>query len=138
MISLLMLKQDEKTKGRSYRRYREWVSTQHSSVLVAHKAGVIVAGIVVILVGFILIPLPGPGWLIVFFGVSILGLEFPVFGRFTAWIRGKARSLWRRLRPSKNKPKQKTVREGQQVVENPQPFRTTTASQAQTPPSRPR
>lgn len=94
-----MLEQDTAAKGRSYHRYREWVSKQHASVLVAHKAGVIVAGVVVILVGIILIPLPGPGWLIVFFGVSILGLEFPFFGRFTAWVRKKAHHVWAWLKP---------------------------------------
>jgi len=89
-----MIEQDTTTRGQSYHRYREWVSKQHTSVLVAHKAGVIVAGVVVILVGIVLIPLPGPGWLIVFFGVSILGLEFPFFGRLTAWVRAKASKLW--------------------------------------------
>lgn len=77
-----------------YHRYRRWVSNQHASVLVAHKAGVILVGVVVILVGIILIPLPGPGWLIVFFGVSILGLEFPFFGRVTAWVSDRAKRLW--------------------------------------------
>jgi uncharacterized protein (TIGR02611 family) len=33
-------------------------------------------GIVIILLGVILIPLPGPGWLIVAIGVGMLALEF--------------------------------------------------------------
>lgn len=35
-----------------------------------------VIGIVIILLGVILIPLPGPGWLIVAIGVGMLALEF--------------------------------------------------------------
>jgi uncharacterized protein (TIGR02611 family) len=33
-------------------------------------------GVVVVIVGLVLVPLPGPGWLIVLTGLAILSLEF--------------------------------------------------------------
>ena len=35
-----------------------------------------IAGFLVVLIGLILIPLPGPGWLIVFLGLGILAREY--------------------------------------------------------------
>jgi len=77
-----------------YQRYREWVQTKHPWLQVANKVLIAIAGVVVIAVGVILIPLPGPGWLIVFFGLSILGLEFPPIHRFTTWVIGKLKPIW--------------------------------------------
>jgi uncharacterized protein (TIGR02611 family) len=44
------------------------------------KLGVAILGGLVVVVGLILIPLPGPGWLIVFGGLAIWAVEF-------AWAR---------------------------------------------------
>lgn len=43
----------------------------------ARRASVAVAGGATIAVGLVLIPLPGPGTLVVIAGLSILGREFP-------------------------------------------------------------
>ncbi|MBI4034619.1 PGPGW domain-containing protein [Candidatus Saccharibacteria bacterium] len=40
------------------------------------KLLVLLAGLVVLIVGIILIPLPGPGLLVMFAGLAILALEF--------------------------------------------------------------
>ncbi len=40
------------------------------------RAAVVLAGIVVLLVGLALIPLPGPGLLVVAVGLAVLALEF--------------------------------------------------------------
>lgn len=47
-----------------------------SHPVIAHslRAVLISAGLLVVTVGLILVPLPGPGWLIVFFGLSIIAL----------------------------------------------------------------
>lgn len=45
------------------------------------KAAVAIVGTVVLLVGIVAIPYPGPGWLIVFAGLAILATEF-------AWAQG--------------------------------------------------
>jgi uncharacterized protein (TIGR02611 family) len=65
---------------------------------------VAVAGLAVITVGLILVPLPGPGWLIVFVGVAVLGTEFPAAHRLTQLVRRQARrvQLWWRARQERN------------------------------------
>ena len=48
-----------------------------------------IAGGAVILVGLVLIPYPGPGWLIVFAGFAILATEFAFAARALAWLKVK-------------------------------------------------
>jgi uncharacterized protein (TIGR02611 family) len=63
-------------------------------------------GLVIVLIGAALIPLPGPGWLIVFVGVAVWATEFSwaqrllqygreVLHKWTEWV--KSRSLVIRL-----------------------------------------
>ena len=40
------------------------------------RIGVTVAGVLVIAVGIVLLPLPGPGWLIIFAGLGLLATEY--------------------------------------------------------------
>jgi len=40
------------------------------------KVGVGLAGISIVLVGIALLPLPGPGWLVIIAGLGVLSLEF--------------------------------------------------------------
>jgi uncharacterized protein (TIGR02611 family) len=42
----------------------------------AKRVAVTIAGFTVVIVGLILVPLPGPGWLIVFAGLAILATEY--------------------------------------------------------------
>lgn len=48
-----------------------------------------ISGGVVLLVGIIAIPYPGPGWLIVFAGLAILSTEFAWAGRLLEYGRDK-------------------------------------------------
>jgi len=50
-----------------------WLSQQHPIFAHCARGFIIFSGIAVILLGIILIPLPGPGWLIVFLGLSLVG-----------------------------------------------------------------
>ncbi len=59
----------------------------------ARKLVVGVAGVTVIAVGVVLIPLPGPGWLIVFAGMAILATEFPAARRKLDEVKARARSF---------------------------------------------
>ena len=70
------------------------------------RIAVTVAGLVVIAVGLVLIPLPGPGWLIVFMGLGIWATEYAwarrllctvrsVVGRWWDWI--AARPRWAQI-----------------------------------------
>ena len=40
------------------------------------RAAVTVAGALIIVVGVVLLPLPGPGWLVIFLGVGLLSTEY--------------------------------------------------------------
>ncbi|MBC7764793.1 TIGR02611 family protein [Microbacteriaceae bacterium] len=53
------------------------------------------AGWLVILVGVVLIPFPGPGWVIVFIGFSILASEFDWAKDVKQWVESKYEA-WRR------------------------------------------
>lgn len=66
------------------------------------KVTVAVLGVAIILLGLLMIPLPGPGWLVVFFGLAILSIEY-VWAkhllRYTrqkvkAWTRWVGRQPW--------------------------------------------
>ena len=46
-------------------------------------------GTVVLVAGIIAIPYPGPGWLIVFAGLAILGTEFHWAQRVLHWVRAR-------------------------------------------------
>ena len=57
------------------------------------KIAVGIVGTVVLLVGIVAIPYPGPGWLIVFAGLAILATEFDWAERLLRFARGKY-DLW--------------------------------------------
>lgn len=71
------------------RRARAWVA-KHPRFELGYKIAVGVFGGLVALIGLLLVPLPGPGWLIVFLGLAILGTEF-------RWARRGAEALKRLL-----------------------------------------
>ncbi|TFC01857.1 TIGR02611 family protein [Cryobacterium adonitolivorans] len=81
------------------RRSRAWIH-RHPRLRAPYRVLVALAGLAVIVVGLILVPLPGPGWLIVFVGVAILGTEFPAAHRLTRVVRRLAHRvrLWWRAR----------------------------------------
>jgi uncharacterized protein (TIGR02611 family) len=55
---------------------------------------VTIAGALVTAVGVVLLPLPGPGWLIIFGGLSILATEYTWAARLLASVRNLA-SRWK-------------------------------------------
>ncbi|HKR49650.1 MAG TPA: TIGR02611 family protein [Pseudonocardiaceae bacterium] len=55
----------------------------------AYRIMVGVVGMAVLIAGIIAIPYPGPGWLIVFAGLAILGTEFHWAQRVLQWVRGR-------------------------------------------------
>ncbi|RKR74337.1 TIGR02611 family protein [Frondihabitans australicus] len=59
----------------------------------AYKIVVGVVGLAIVIFGIIDIPLPGPGWLIVFLGLAILGTEFPAAHRFNMWVQRRVRAV---------------------------------------------
>ena len=59
--------------------------------IVRHSRRVLIAivGGLIVVVGVILIPYPGPGWLVVFAGFAVLSTEFEFASRALTWLRGK-------------------------------------------------
>jgi len=59
----------------------------HQVLRQGKKVGTAILGGFVVLVGVILIPYPGPGWLIVFAGFAVLATEFAFAKRTLHWLR---------------------------------------------------
>jgi uncharacterized protein (TIGR02611 family) len=65
---------------------------RHRTLELFYRAGVAVLGVAIMLTGFALIPLPGPGWLIVFAGLALLATEFAWAERLLRFARAKWRA----------------------------------------------
>lgn len=72
-----------------------------AGVDLAYRVAVGVVGTAVLITGIITIPYPGPGWLIVFAGLAILGTEFYWAQRLRhfLYLRYQAWSRWLRRQP---------------------------------------
>lgn len=53
------------------------------------KVGIGIVGGLVVLLGLVLVPYPGPGWLVVFGGLAILATEFEFAARALDFAKGK-------------------------------------------------
>ncbi|MES2630414.1 MAG: TIGR02611 family protein [Patescibacteria group bacterium] len=53
------------------------------------KVLIAIVGGLVVLVGLVLVPYPGPGWLIVFGGLAILATEFEFASKVLEYAKGK-------------------------------------------------
>lgn len=53
------------------------------------QAGVFLTGLVVVVVGVILLPLPGPGWVVIFAGMALWATEFVWAQLVLRWTRRK-------------------------------------------------
>ena len=98
---------------RIHRRFRRFRSSfEHSRPLtLLFKIVVAVAGSIVILAGIAMLVLPGPGWLTIFLGLAILGIEFRWARRFLGWLRMKVAAgadRWKRWRAARKQAKQQT------------------------------
>ncbi|MCP2166570.1 TIGR02611 family protein [Goodfellowiella coeruleoviolacea] len=58
-----------------------WAWRRNPTLNLTYRIGVGIAGTLVLLLGVVLIPYPGPGWLVVFAGLAILATEFAWAGR---------------------------------------------------------
>ncbi|MEO7423514.1 MAG: PGPGW domain-containing protein [Ornithinibacter sp.] len=67
----------------------------------AYRALVLVVGLVLVLGGLALVPLPGPGWLIVILGIAIWASEFEAASRLRDFVIEKVRAweVWMRAQP---------------------------------------
>lgn len=74
----------------------------------AKRVAVTIAGFTVVIVGLILVPLPGPGWLIVFAGLAILATEYVWAQRLLNFAKSKVGQakdvVLRKKRPADAEP----------------------------------
>lgn len=89
-------------RGRA-RRLRCWVRRRPLLNRV-WRVGIGALGTVIVAVGIVAIPSPGPGWLIVFAGLGVLATEFEwaarvlraargYYDRWTTWLRQQSRGV---------------------------------------------
>lgn len=77
--------------NRATRRWARWRDTvrDRPALDIVYRVVVAVIGLVVLGVGIIAIPYPGPGWAIVFFGLAILATEFSWAAKLLHAVRGR-------------------------------------------------
>ena len=78
---------------RGLRRARRWLS-RHPQLERGYRIGIAVIGTLLVLGGLVLVPLPGPGWLVVFAGLALLGTEFVWAHRFSGWLKRQLARFW--------------------------------------------
>ena len=83
----------ERRIRRRMRLMREWVAA-HPRMEFAYRAAVAIVGVTMVIGGLILVPLPGPGWLIVFLGLAVLGTEFHWARLVAAWLKSLLDRFW--------------------------------------------
>lgn len=69
---------------------------RHRPLYVGWRVGVFVAGLAVVVAGVIMLPLPGPGWLVIFAGMALWGTEFTWAQRVLGWTRRRVAEAARR------------------------------------------
>lgn len=50
------------------------------------KPLVLIVGTAIVILGLVLLPLPGPGWLIIFLGFAVLATEFALAEKVRDWL----------------------------------------------------
>ncbi len=68
-----------------------------------------IVGVLVVILGFILIPLPGPGLLVIVAGLAILSLEFEWADRQLSKIKQKLETVSKKIRPQKKDKKTRKI-----------------------------
>lgn len=84
---------EDRPLRRMLRRVRAWVS-RHPRLEHAYRLAVGVFGGMLTLIGLVMVPLPGPGWLVVFLGLAVLGTEFHWARRIAAWLKRQLDRFW--------------------------------------------
>lgn len=77
------------------------MSKRESILRHGKRIGTAIVGGLVVLIGLVLVPYPGPGWLIVFAGLAILATEFAFAAKALEWLKEKyeAWKLWVKRQP---------------------------------------
>lgn len=87
---------DPRTWGRPVLAWRESIRARPAAYRI-YRAAVGVIGGLIVVGGLALIPLPGPGWVIVFVGLALLATEFEWAARLEKFARDKVKAWTRWL-----------------------------------------
>jgi uncharacterized protein (TIGR02611 family) len=92
------------TKRRRWRRTRARVRIARNHVYALpggrtiFRVAVATLGGLIVALGLVLVPLPGPGWAIVFGGLAIWAIEFAWAARLLDWVRRQVRTFTRMMK----------------------------------------
>jgi uncharacterized protein (TIGR02611 family) len=70
---------------------------KHKSRAFPFRVATAIAGFLVVALGILALPFPGPGWLIIFIGLAVLSLEFTWAGRALDWLLVQVAKFQRRV-----------------------------------------
>lgn len=84
--------ESQKSKPSRFARVLAEVRTTRAGRLTL-RIGIAVLGAVIIAIGIVLLPLPGPGWLIIFAGLAVWSIEFQWARRLRAFAQRQV-SAW--------------------------------------------
>lgn len=76
------------------------------TVKILRKIGVLLVGVPILIVGILLIPLPGPGILISMLGLFIISLEFDIAQPYLQKAKERLMPLWRKFKDEYQKLKE--------------------------------
>jgi uncharacterized protein (TIGR02611 family) len=85
--------QERKHRFHWFHDVRAWIHAR-PHVHLPYRIVVGIVGGLIIVIGLILVPLPGPGWLVVFIGLTVLASEFAFFHRISTWLRKQLHRFW--------------------------------------------
>ena len=91
--------QDSAPHNHDWEWRRKIRANPHSHRIYKWVVGVV--GVVVVAVGIVLLPAPGPGWVIIFLGIGILASEFEKAQRLLDWAKDTVGSWndWQKTQP---------------------------------------
>ncbi|HEY2167303.1 MAG TPA: TIGR02611 family protein [Jatrophihabitantaceae bacterium] len=77
------------TRGSAWSRIAAWRAAVRRlpGGFLVWRVAITVAGTLVIVAGVVLLPLPGPGWLVIFLGLGLLATEYEWAARLLRWGR---------------------------------------------------
>ncbi|SFN69953.1 TIGR02611 family protein [Mycetocola miduiensis] len=78
---------------RMLRAVRDWVDTR-PRLRSIYRFGVGAFGGGIAVLGLLLVPLPGPGWLVVFLGLAVLGTEFTWAKKAAGFLKRMLSRFW--------------------------------------------
>lgn len=59
-----------------------------------YRMFVAILGLIVVAIGIVLLPFPGPGWVVIFIGLGIWASEFEWAQNLLAWVREQVEAWW--------------------------------------------